>query len=54
MIRIVLDAKFDKETKRTLRYQLEHKGGISGSIYVQKDQVPTPHPTTIRLTVEKP
>ena len=47
-------ATFDKETKRTLRYQLDAKSGITGSIYVQKDQVTTPYPKTLTVGVQKP
>ncbi|MYA43721.1 MAG: hypothetical protein F4Z31_18500 [Gemmatimonadetes bacterium] len=46
--------KLDKETKNTVRYAEETEGQrpVVGMLYVQKGELPEPHPKRIRVTIE--
>lgn len=44
-----IKAKFDKDTKRMHRFNIESKDGVAGSIYVSKDLNPLPEEITVEL-----
>jgi|GEM_PF-1746463 len=46
--------KLDKETKNTVRYPEEAEGRrpVVSTVYVDKYELPKPHPKRIRVTVE--